>query len=188
MSRGARARASASARPPLLAVAGVAHGPPECTLAVPVRECHPRWTLRPSLRTSVLAPLSAWSPPARFAANCRAAAAGRRLPAQCSGARHPSMPVRPGVLPIAGPLAAHCLPVAGLRLGMRGVGGWEEGRGTPGNHHAAHALVRRGLAAGGPAARHRARAGASHAGHHPGQGLSGGAHVVSFSDRALKGP
>ena len=131
MSRGARARASASARPPLLAVAGVAHGPPECTLAVPVRECHPRWTLRPSLRTSVLAPLSAWSPPARFAANCRAAAAGRRLPAQCSGARHPSMPVRPGVLPIAGPLAAHCLPVAGLRLGMRG-GGLGRGEGDAG--------------------------------------------------------
>ena len=86
--------------------------------------------------------------------------------------------------------ATRCALPPRRRIAARhaGGGGWEEGRGTPGNHHAAHALVRRGLAAGGPAARHRARAGASHAGHHPGQGLSGSAHVVSFSDRALKGP
>ena len=42
------------------------------------------------------------------------------------------MPVRPGVLPIAGPLAAHCLPVAGLRLGMRGGGAGKRGGGRRG--------------------------------------------------------
>jgi hypothetical protein len=139
------------------------HAPPISLYVEPIRD---RWLSLPHHALPSLTPAQESAPLALK--STAAAAVGTALSTQPGDAWRTFI-TSPTVLASVVLVAARLYSVHVYTLA--GGGGVRKGQVTPGTHHAAHALVRRGLAAGGSATRHGSRRG-RHAGNRPSKRLT----------------